>query len=151
MELSSSQLHCLIQRFPSFELSYETLTHKKVPTNYDICLAVPSGRKYFLWSTFYRDRDVCYLLELNKEKRIVRATLTQTKIPPAYSIGTILYGSLVREEIDIASGKVLAPFFVIEDIYFYKGIPLKHVCFYDKLPIFKELFETIATQGVAES
>jgi hypothetical protein len=52
MELTQQQLHRLLQRFPSFELSYETLTHKKVPSNYDICLGVPAGRKYFLWHTF---------------------------------------------------------------------------------------------------
>ena len=72
MDLSQPQLHSILGRFPNFELSYETLTHKKVPANYDICLAVPSGRKYFIWCTFYRNRDVCYLLELNKEKRIGR-------------------------------------------------------------------------------
>jgi hypothetical protein len=173
MELSPNQLHRLLERFPSFELSYETLTHKKVPDNYNICLGVPSGRKYFLWFTFYRDQDVCYLLELNKEKRITRATITHTEFSRECHIGTILYGSLVRDEFatttntpetaqeprnatsehvvvrvftgeDSSSrvnGRVMKPYFVIEDLYFYKGIPLKHICFAEKIPLLKRLFE----------
>lgn len=140
MELSSNQLHRILQRFPQFELSYETITHKKVPSNYDICLGVPSGRKYFLWFTFFRDQNICYLLELNKEKRIVRATVTDTDFSNECCIGTILYGSLVRDDSD-TSAQSTRPFLVIEDVYMYKGIPLKHACFADKLPILKRLFE----------
>ena len=140
MELSTSQLHTLLERFPHFELSYETLTHKKVPDNYDICLAVPSGRKYFLWCTFYKNRDVCYLMELNKEKRIVRATIVETQLSRQCFIGTILYGSLVREDKDISTEKPTVPFFVIEDIYLYKGVPYKHACFVDKMFLFREIF-----------
>jgi len=141
MELTQPQLQRLLQRFPSFELSYETLTHKKVPSNYDICLGVPAGRKYFLWHTFYRNRDVSYLLELNKDKRIVRATVTNTDFSSECHIGTLLYGSLVVDQIDIVSKEILAPFFVIEDVYFYKGVPLKHLCFAEKTYILKELFD----------
>ena len=140
MELTQQQLHRILQRFPSFELSYETLTHKKVPSNYDICLGVPAGRKYFLWHTFYRNKDVAYLMELNKEKRIVRATVTHTDFSSECHIGTILYGSLVCEQVDATTQKVLAPFFVMEDVYFYKGVPLKHLCFAEKTYILKELF-----------
>jgi hypothetical protein len=133
MDLSQQQLHAVLDRFPIFELSYETLTHKKVPSNYDICLAVPSGRKYFLWCTFYKNSNVCYLMELNKEKRVVRATVINTRLPNDCCIGTILYGSLVRPETS-------KPFFVIEDVYLYKGIPYKQVCFKDKLCVFREMF-----------
>lgn len=141
MELTQPQLHRLLKRFPSFELSYETLTHKKVPSNYDICLGVPAGRKYFLWHTFYRDRDVTYLLELNKEKRIVRATVTHTGFSSECHIGTILYGSLVCNQPDPVTQQIFAPFFVIEDMYFYKGVPLKQLCFAQKTYILKELFD----------
>jgi hypothetical protein len=141
MELSPNQLHRILQRFSQFELSYETITHKKVPSNYDICLGVPSGRKYFMWFTFYRDQNVCYLLELNKEKRIVRATVTHTDFSQECHIGTVLYGSLVRDDSQTAAQST-QPFLVIEDIYVYKGVPLKHVCFADKIITLKQLFET---------
>lgn len=135
MELTATQLHTLLKRFPLFELSYETITHKKVSTaSYELCLAVPAGRKYFLWFTFYRNRDVCYLMELNKDRRIVKATLVSTAFHPDCYIGTIVYGTFVRED-------GLDPFFVVEDIYYYKGIPLKHQPFYDRLCFLKTMFE----------
>jgi len=134
MELSSTQLHAIMKRFPLFELSYETITHKKVlPVSYEMCLAVPSGRKHFLWFTFYKDQDVCYLMELNKDKRVVKATVVSTSFVPACSIGTVLYGTLVKED--------SVPFFIIEDIYYYKGIPLKQQTFYRRLCFLKQLFE----------
>ena len=141
MELSSTQLHTLLKRFPSFELSYETITHKKVSTiSYELCLAVPAGRKYFLWFTFYRNRDVCYLMELNKEKRIVKATLVTTPFSHDCSIGTILYGTLVKED-------GIDPFFVVEDLYYYKGIALKQQPFYDRLCFLKQMFEQDKTSA----
>ena len=135
MELTPNQLHGILKRFPQFELSYETISHKKVSPNYKIAMAIPSGRKYYLWFTFYLDRDVCYLMELNKDKRIVRASVIHTTLSDECSIGTVLYGTLVRED-------VADPCFVIEDAYFYKGIPLKHLCFRDRLDMVKQMFET---------
>jgi len=34
----------ILHRFPLLELSYETFAHKKVPSNYDICMAIPTGK-----------------------------------------------------------------------------------------------------------
>jgi hypothetical protein len=197
MELSHSQLHALLKRFPSFELSYETITHKKVlPPQYDIALAVPAGRKYFLWFTFYRTEDVCYLMELNKDRRIVKATLVSPPFSTECSIETILYGTMVqsqgfqgftesarrspefqgvaesigrsksaifgRDEVsyenpltpsaerpayftifgrDKVSYENDNPVFVVEDIYYYKGVQLKQHPFYDRLCFLKRMFE----------
>jgi hypothetical protein len=144
MELTQHDLLHLLQRFPSFELSYETITHKKVPPSYDICLGIPSGKKYFLWFTFYRDQDVCYLMELNKEKRVVRATVTYTGLSRECHIGTVLYGSLVRDE-TTNTERAMIPYFVLEDIYFYKGIPLKPICFAHKLQLCKQIFSNYSS------
>ena len=61
-ELTYNQLNYLMKRFPEFELSYETISHKKVSTAYNICLAIPVGRKCYAWFTYQGDKDVCYLL-----------------------------------------------------------------------------------------
>ena len=45
MELSQTQISHLMKRFPEFELSYETISYKKVSPCYDICLAIPIGKK----------------------------------------------------------------------------------------------------------
>ena len=66
------QINDLMKRFPTFELSYELGQHKKVSSDYDICFAIPYGRKAFLWFTFYLDQNVCLLLETNREKKIIK-------------------------------------------------------------------------------
>jgi len=58
MELTHNQIENLVQRFPKLELSYETFAHKKVSSNYDICISVPAGKKQVAWFTFYGSKDV---------------------------------------------------------------------------------------------
>ena len=43
--LNFNQTNDLVTRLPSFELSYETISHKKVSDYYDITLAIPYGKK----------------------------------------------------------------------------------------------------------
>ena len=39
----------LLKRFPLFELSYESINHRKVPTlNNSIYMAIPIGKKFFV-------------------------------------------------------------------------------------------------------
>lgn len=135
MILTSYQLSQLVKRFPDFELSYETIIHKKVHTNYNIAFSIPLGKKYFVWYTFHKSQDVCYLLELNKHKAVIKATLISTLCDYTLSLGTILYGTLLEEK----------NMFVVEDIYYYHGIPMKKLQLLEKMSIQKELFESINT------
>ena len=101
------------------ELSYETIPHTKVSPDYNVCLGIPIGTKGFIFMTFCGPNDVCYMMELNKERKISR--ITKTAIPFSLSIfanGTLLYGTFVSS-IDVS------PEFVIEDILMYQGIPNK--------------------------
>ena len=67
--LSMSQLDSIKSRYPKFELSYESMLHNKVPDKYEIAFAIPIGKKCIAWYTFYKDRDVLILMDLNKEKK----------------------------------------------------------------------------------
>jgi hypothetical protein len=125
-ELCQSQTTQLMTRFPKFELSYETISHKKVSSNYNICLAIPIGKKTFAWFTFYNDEDVCYTLELNKEKKIIKTTRIETNFKEDLSLGTIVYGTYV---IDEQTGHQV---FIIEDIFYYKGVSLLKNKFIEK-------------------
>ena len=69
--LSFNQTSELTTRLPSFELSYETISHKKVSNDYNITLAIPYGKKAFIWFTYYKTKNVCFLLELGKEKKVI--------------------------------------------------------------------------------
>ena len=117
MELEQIQIDTLMERLPNFELSYETVSHKKV-YNYDIALAIPFGKKCLCWFSYFNDEDVCYFMNLNKEKDVSDVIkLEHNNIE--LSLNTILYGTLVQDE------NSLHKYFVIEDIYYYTGIPLK--------------------------
>lgn len=134
---SSSQFFekSVIQRFPKFELSYETISHKKVSSEkYQIALAIPQGKKYYAWFSFYENRNVCYLLELTREKKIGKITMQTISSPMELSLGTIVYGTMVDSE---------SPVFVIEDIYFYKGICVKQFVFSQKMGIIENMFAHI--------
>jgi len=50
----------LLNRFLNFELSYEIISYKKVSHPYNLGIALPYGKRYYAWFSFYQDRDVCY-------------------------------------------------------------------------------------------
>jgi hypothetical protein len=79
MELSPNHISDLMKRFPSFELSYETISHKKVSPSYNICLAIPQGKKSYAWFSFNGEDDVCFLFDLNREKKISKGFQTTIK------------------------------------------------------------------------
>jgi len=121
--LSQHNNDLLKQRFPSFEHSYETVIHKNVPENYNLALAIPVGRKSFAWFTFYKDTDVLYQMDLDKDKKIVKTTRLDAKFDSSLSIGTVIYGIVLPE----------TNAFIIEDIHFYKGVQMHSLTFGEKL------------------
>ena len=129
MELTQLQLSHILKRLPDFELSYETISHNKVSNEYNIALAIPTGKTSYVWFTFQNEIDVCYFMELNKDKKISKAIQLdkQVEFNSQLTIGTILYGSIV---LDDTTGK---QWFVIEDIMYYKGISMKKTLFNEKL------------------
>jgi hypothetical protein len=133
--LSSTEIHYLMQRFPQFELSYETIPHKKVSNKYNVCVAIPVGIKCFVWFSYYGEDDVCFLMELNKDKKIAKVsyrTYTVVNIRRTLAIQTLFYGTFIE-----STGS-----FVIEDVFYYKGVTMQGSYFSDKLG-FLENVETI--------
>lgn len=122
----------LMARFPDFELSYETISHKKVCDSYDICMAIPTGRKAYIWFTYYYEHNICILFELNKEKRIVKHELISTPFNWELSLGTLYYGTVVFDKIQNKR------WFVAEDILYYQGIPLRRSKIMERM-LFMEL------------
>lgn len=125
MELTIPQMNHTMRRFPTFKLSYESISHKKVSAEYDVALGIPIGKKFFAWFTFYKSQDVYYLLDLNKEKKVCRAVQHPNDISQELSHGTIVYGTIVTLR--------NVEWFIVEDIFSYKGIMLKEQTFSNKL------------------
>ena len=135
-KISPSQLDLLKNRYPEFELSYESMLHNKVPDKYNIVLAIPIGKKFICWFTFYKDKNVMFLMELNKEKKIMNATIVNIHFPEKMAFGTILFG-VYLQDLNV---------FVIEDIHYYKGINTSKICLFKKYYYINEFFNNIEKQ-----
>jgi hypothetical protein len=123
MELTYNQIERLAYRFPQLELSYETFAHKKVSSNYDICLSIPNGKKQMIWFSYYEDQDVCFLIDINKEQKITKIVKYDAQYELKLAFGTVFYGTICTEK----------QIFVIEDVYYFCGLPTKHFTFGEKL------------------
>jgi len=139
LSLTKNQKDKILERLPKLELSYETISHNKVCDKYNICLAVPTGKKIFLWFTFYKDFDVCYLLECNRVKQITNIIKLPFQSNTSLSLGTILYGTMIQNE-DTRDYKI-----IVEDMLYYHGISTKHFKTYDIFHYLSLLFKEIDT------
>ena len=77
------------------------------------------------------------MLDLNREKKITKATVISTHFDNSLSLGTIVYGTFINEE---ESGN---KWFVIEDIAVYKGISMKKCNFCEKLAFLAEFMSNV--------
>ncbi len=152
-EMHSNKAQQLFHRMPHFELSYETIAHKKVLTSYDIALSIPSGKKFIVWFSFDDDKDVCFLIELNRDKKMCKIYQTNLHFHRSLSLGTILYGTLLTVSNDnyaisnnpITTSEILNSHkcFVIEDIYYYQGVLVQHNVFKERLGYMEDFFQNI--------
>ena len=66
-----------IKRLPSLELFYDTILHRKVRA--DVYSLIPKGTKVLAWFTYYRDKDVCLLMHLNRYNKIIRLFILKAR------------------------------------------------------------------------
>ena len=123
----------ILSYFPNIKLSYENITHNKVHRS-DYIVAIPEGTKCFIWFTFYNHQKVCFLMELNDIKQIIN--IHNIHVDCSNDLfkgrGTIFYGTNFYLEKE---------FFSIEDIFYYKGIECKNLCWGEKLVKINTLFK----------
>ena len=144
MSVSQNMMNELLGRLPHFELSYETISHKKVSTDYNITLAIPYGKKAYIWFTFFRDKDACFLMEIGRDKKVTSMRiLSDVDIPTQLAYGTILYGSLCEIP---DKGR----YFVTEDVLYSRGIHVAKQPFQEKMGFLYELF-TLYPQWFCEN
>jgi len=131
----NAQLH---ERFPQIDLSYETDAHKKVLTNqYDLCLSIPTGKKSFAWFTYRQSTAIntCYISDTKIAK------FTEVQMEPyelKLAFDTILYGTICE-----LNGK---KFFVMEDMFYYCGLPVRQMTYGDKLTYFHQMLSRYLNQ-----
>ena len=162
--LNANQSAQLINRLPLFELSYETISHKKVSSpKYDVCLAIPQSKKFYAWFSFFQDTNVCYIMELTRDKKIGNINVVDMeKMPEGIALGTLMYGSMIvgsstgnssiiagSSTMNLLQQSSLADTFLIEDIFFYKGISLRNTTFGHKLGFLYEFMQKMETLPLA--
>jgi len=119
----------LLIRFPKIELSYEKLVHKKVHS--DLYQAIPYGKKYFAWFTWYKDNNVCIFLETNHKLHILDIFIAPVCFKHELSYNTILFGTILPNN----------KFYIIEDIFYYKNTNISDYNNISKLKIINNLFK----------
>lgn len=123
------------RRFPIHEakFAYETTipTTKQISKkDYDICFAIPYGKKAFLWHTFREEQKVAFLIEINRENQIgevVKLGFFSDKNAD-FELGTIISGIIYEEETQEKTHKI----FVMDDIHMYRGHAISRKTFREK-------------------
>ena len=124
--LTQEEKQDILQEFPNVKLSYETITHKKV-YKYNLLFAIPDGKKCFAWFTSYKNKMLCFILELDNtnKKQIIDIKIINTCFTSSLCYGTIFYGTLFYYK--------NTSFFSIEDISMYKGKDMSNLDISDKI------------------
>lgn len=153
--LSSQQKQYILSRFPTqnVKLSYETVAPKKVLSlDYDLCVAIPYGKKAYIWYTFCNETSVCLLLELNRDNQLNDniSIFPNSQIPKDFELGTIISGTIYEEEEENESdnnnnnpSSSIIKNFIVDDIHMYKGILISNKIFSFKSGFLYDFFYTI--------
>ena len=121
----------LFNRLPALELSYEPKLHKKVysPMYY----IIPKGPKALVWYTYWLDQHVCLLIMLNERGNYSDIKLFPACFSDALALGTIIYGTHFIDK--------HRAYFTCEQLYYYKGMPVKSKNKLEQLPILLDMFQ----------
>jgi len=151
--LSSLQKQFFLSKFPNenVKLSYETVAPKKVSsTDYDLCLAIPYGKKAYIWFTYYNATPICLLLELNRENNISDnisiLSYGKNDIPKDFELGTILSGTIYEKENDIQNPvDMTEKIFFLDDIHMHRGMFISKYVFREKTGFIYHFFQQISS------
>lgn len=110
-----------LNRFPSFvKPCYEnTLHNQTIDEVYDTVVAIPNGKRGFLWFTYENENKIAYIVELGRQQKLQDYVfrLEKLQFPDSFALGTILSGYVVDGEEDYEGCKS----FIADDIFQYKG------------------------------
>ena len=141
MELTAMQFSQIIEHLPAFKPHYETSRIDSDSDEYNVGIGIPLGKKGFVWFTFKEEKDVCYLIHLNRDKKMSHAAMLTDAANHTLSLGTLLYGTQIICE---DSGQT---FFVVEDIYYYHGVSLLSTHLVDRFACMSDVIETSGIVG----
>jgi len=107
----------------------------------EVILAIPSGRKSYLWLS-NNGEDVCYSVPRNfktqPEWTEVLTNVSTNSPKPFY--GTLLYGTLVFLHHSTHPSSKNTEYFVADDLFYYSGISLTKAPFQERLEYLATFF-----------
>ena len=133
MNISNDDKKYLVDKLPDFELSYDKIIHKKVYA--DIYMVIPKGKKALVWFTYFKDKNICLILELDNSNNINNMYSIPYCFDTELSYNTILYGTIKKIK--------FSTFFSCENIFFYKNKDLKRENYKTKLNLMIDLFKNV--------
>lgn len=107
---------------------------KMLLNNYDLCIAIPYGKKCLVWLKEIDNKGHCLVCLLDGERNIVKVEkkLLSFNNVLCSNFGTILFCTILNDNFKNI---------IIEDIYYYKGLFVQESKYSDKLNSYKILFE----------
>lgn len=140
MYIKGNDFNHLVNRFPKIKLSYDKIIHKKVCA--DLYQAIPYGKKYFAWFTWFKNENVCIFMEYDKKnKTIINIFIKPVCFNNELSYGTILFGTMINN----------CRFFIIDDILYYKNDDVSKYTYQKKIYLYIDLFEQIKKTNLLET
>ena len=106
----------LLKRFPQVVLPKETSAIKEVNEANSIYLAQPAGKRAFVWFTYFKTKNVCFLLDI-KERTPVNIYPVHAAFSSALSLGTVLHGTIIHYQGTRC--------FIVDNLFHYKGDPVE--------------------------
>ena len=134
--LSDIEKKHLLERFPDVELSYENVLHKKVYA--ELFMIIPKGQKAFLWITYYKNKNIPFLLLLNHRGNIVNIEISSMCFDNCLAYGTVIYGTVFN----IGERK----HFSCENLHMYKGKMVDRETLFTRLELITEMFKNFIAQ-----
>jgi len=129
--LTKDEKIALLHRFPPLDLSYENILYKKVQA--DIYMLIPSGKKAFIWFSYWKDKNMCFIILLNKDNNFEDVLSYPVCFSSKLSLNTIIYGTLFSNN--------NMKHFSCEQLFYYKNSNVTDYTFLEKLSILKDMFD----------
>lgn len=119
----------MLSLFPDVKFCYENKIKDK-PCGYDLCFAIPKGKKFYGWFTYYLNNPVFFLVDTNK--KIIHYKYTSFN---PILCNTVIYGT----QLYFKSNET----FTIEDVLIFQSKYINLNKLKDKLQIIKYIFENL--------
>lgn len=134
----------LLSKFPTYaKPSYEAFIHKKVHDEYDLAVAIPSGKRAFLWFTMSGKKEICCIVEIGRNQMLQDNIHTlDWNYPHSFSLGTLLSGYLLDGDESCPNHK----YFIADDLFSFEGYEFGNpypLSFARKFEAFSEFFKRI--------